>query len=231
LYFGRPWPRRPRARQRLQHRERAAGLQDTDRVRRGSGSRASMLVAGSRRRSSAPDDHPQYAPVRPQRGRPGWSSMRGGRWSCLFASWQTRLRRSSLASLPDAGVASRATLLAAAVYMAIELLLSLAGRIAVTLSPQPDGAAIVLVPPPGAPRNPDRTPAAAPRALVVLGARCERRATRLMIAWSCSSRTAAGAASVPNRAAPARPPPEVIADVDRSSAPGRRRGGVRRDAG
>ncbi len=67
----------------------------------------------------------------------------------FFASRQTRLREIELlASLPDASVAleSNPFWLQQAVYTAIELLLEGAakGRIAVTLSPQPDGAAIVL---------------------------------------------------------------------------------------
>ena len=69
----------------------------------------------------------------------------------FFATRQTRLRQTELsASLPDAGVAleSNPFWLQQAVYTAIELLLGGSterGRIAVTLSPQPDGAAIVLV--------------------------------------------------------------------------------------
>jgi hypothetical protein len=69
----------------------------------------------------------------------------------FFATRQTRLREAELlASLPDAGVAleSNPFWLQQAVYMAIELLLGGSterGRIAVTLSSKPDGAAIVLV--------------------------------------------------------------------------------------
>jgi hypothetical protein len=69
----------------------------------------------------------------------------------FFATRQTRLREIELlTSLPDAGVAleSNPFWLQQAVYMAIELLLEGTtgrGRITVTLSPQPDGAAIVLV--------------------------------------------------------------------------------------
>lgn len=69
----------------------------------------------------------------------------------FFAARQARLRQTELsASLPDAGVAveSNRFWLQQAVHVAIELLLEGTagrGRIAVTLSPQPDGAAIVLV--------------------------------------------------------------------------------------
>lgn len=69
----------------------------------------------------------------------------------FFATRQTRLRQAELlASLPEAGVAleSNPFWLQQAVYSAIELLLegtAEQGRIAVTLSPQPDGAEIVLV--------------------------------------------------------------------------------------
>lgn len=77
----------------------------------------------------------------------------------FFAARQTRLRQTELsASLPDAGVAleSNRFWLQQAVYVAIELLLEGTtgqGRIAVTLSPLPDGAAIVLVGADPAPRG------------------------------------------------------------------------------
>jgi len=78
----------------------------------------------------------------------------------FFATRQTRLRETELsASLPDAGVAleSNPFWLQQAVYMAIELLLEGTagrGRISVTLSPKPDGAAIVLVGADPVPRGP-----------------------------------------------------------------------------